>query len=80
MNKVVTLRLSGEEYEKVSAAAKTEHRPISNFITHVVIHQIEESGYTDAIETAQILSDPKLIGKLKKGHRDARRLKGRWVE
>ena len=43
MAKVVTLRLTEEEYERISAAAKIEHRPISNFITTRVIKDIEES-------------------------------------
>jgi len=47
MAKVITLRLSEEEYERISAAAKGEHRPISNFITARVIKDIEESYYVD---------------------------------
>lgn len=30
MAKVITLRLSEEEYKRISAAAEVEHRPISN--------------------------------------------------
>lgn len=80
MSKVVTLRLSEEEYKRISAAAKIEHRPISNFITTSVIKNIEESYYVDPIEMAQIKSDKNLIGKLKIGHRDAKEMKGRFIE
>ena len=80
MAKVVTLRLSEEEYERISAAAKIEHRPISNFITASVIKEIEESYYVDPIEMAQIKSDKNLIENLKIGHRDAKEMKGRLVE
>ena len=80
MVKVVTLRLSEEEYKKISAAAKIEHRPISNFITTRVIKDIEESYYVDSIEMAQIKSDKNLIGKLKIGHRDAKEMKGKFIE
>ena len=79
MSKVVTLRLSDEEYRRISFTAKTEHRPLSNFITYVVIRQIEESSYTDSVETAQIFSDDRLVARLKKGHQDARRLRGRFA-
>ena len=80
MAKVVTLRLSEEEYERISTAAKIEHRPISNFITARVIKDIEESYYVDPIEMAQIKSDKNLMGKLKIGHRDAKEMKGRLVD
>jgi predicted DNA-binding protein len=80
MVKVVTLRLSEEEYKRISAVAEIEHRPISNFITARVIKDIEESYYVDPIEMAQIKSDKNLIGKLKIGHRDAKEMKGRFVE
>ena len=80
MAKVVTSRLSEEAYERISAAAKIEHRPISNFITTIVIKNIEESYYLDPIELAQIKSDKNLIGKLKIGHRDAKEMKGRFIE
>lgn len=79
MSKVITLRLSDEEYEKIAATAKVEHRPISNFITTVTLREIEESYYVDAIEMDQIKSDKKLLKKLKKGHQDAKKMKGRLV-
>lgn len=80
MVKVVTLRLSEEEYQRIHAAAKIENRPISNFITTRVMEDIEESYYVDPIEMAQITSDPILIGKLKKGHQDAKTMKGRFID
>jgi len=80
MAKVVTLRLTEEEYERISAAVKIEHRPISNFITAKVIKGIEESYYVDPIEMAQIKSDKNLIGKLKIGYRDPKEMKGRFIE
>ena len=80
MAKVITLRLSEEEYKMISAAAKTERRPISNFITAKVMEDIEESYYIDPIEMDQINSDKKLMEKLKTGHHDALDKKGRFVE
>jgi hypothetical protein len=80
MNKVITLRLSEEEYKIISAAARSERRPISNFITAKVMQEIEESYYIDPIEMDQIRSDQELERKLKIGHSQARENKGRFVE
>lgn len=79
MSKVITLRLSDEEYRKISAAAEIDHRPISNFITTEVLKEIEESCYVDSIEMAQIKSDKKLLEKLKAGHGDVQKMKGKFV-
>ncbi|MBI5872813.1 MAG: DUF1778 domain-containing protein [Candidatus Omnitrophica bacterium] len=79
MSKVITLRLSEEEYEKIAAAARIEHRPISNFITTEVLEDIEESYYVDPVEMAQIKSDKKLLKKLESGHRDAKKMRGRFI-
>ncbi|MBU0694221.1 MAG: hypothetical protein KKC11_06080 [Candidatus Omnitrophica bacterium] len=79
MSKVITLRLSEEEYKRISAAAETEHRPISNFITTRVLKEIEESYYVDPIEMAQIKSDKRLLKRLNAGHNDAKKRRGKLV-
>jgi uncharacterized protein (DUF1778 family) len=79
MSKVVTLRLSEEEYKKISDTAKIEHRPISNFIAHAVLREIEESYFVDNVEMAQISSDKTLLEKLKSGHADVRKMKGKHI-
>ena len=79
MAKVVTVRLSDEEYRKIASSAKQERRPLSNFMTLMVIKGIEEGGYVDAVEMAQIRSDQRLMAKLRAGHRDAAQRKGRLV-
>ena len=79
MSKVITLRLSEKEYQEISAAAVIEHRPISNFITAKVLEDIEESYYADPIEMAQVKSDRKLLEKLKAGHSDAAKRRGKFV-
>ena len=79
MDKVVTVRLSAEEYRKIVAAAKLERRPLSNFMTLMVIKGIEEGEYVDAVEMAQITSDKRLMAKLQAGHRDAKQRRGKLV-
>ena len=79
MSKVITLRLTEDEYNKIAAAAEIDHRPISNFITTEVLKDVEESYDVDPIEMAQIKSDKKLLEKLKAGHGDAKKMKGKLV-
>jgi len=79
MCKVITLRLSDEEYQAIAASAKIDHRPISNFITTTVLKDIEEAYYVDSIEMAQINSDKDLLKKLRSGHRDAKKKKGKLL-
>ena len=80
MAKVVTIRLSEEEYKEILTSAESEHRPISNFIVTKVLKEIKESFYVDRIEMDQIKSDKKLLEKLKSGHNDARRMRGKFVK
>lgn len=79
MAKVVTVRLSDEDYRKIAAAAKLERRPLSNLITLIVLKGIEEGDYVDAVEMAQITSDRRLMAKLQAGHRDAGKRRGKLV-
>ena len=79
MAKVVTVRLSDEDYRTIATAAKLDRRPLSNFMTLMVIKGIEEGDYVDAVEMDQILSDKPLMAKLQAGHRDAKRRKGKLV-
>jgi predicted DNA-binding protein len=80
MSKVITVRLSDEEYEKISGAARNERRPISNYITSTVIKDIEESYFADSVEMSQISSDKALTEKLRKGHLEAKKMKGKFIE
>ncbi len=79
MSKVITLRLTEDEYNKIAAAAEIDHRPISNFITTEILKDVEESYDVDLIEMSQIKSDKKLLEKLKAGHGDAKKMKGKLV-
>ncbi len=79
MSKVITLRLSDDEYKKISDAAKIERRPISNFITACTMDEIERSYYVDPVEMDQIGRNETLQEKLAAGHRDAKKMNGRFV-
>lgn len=79
MSKVVTVRLSDAEYQQIASAAKRERRPLSNFMTLMVIKSLEEGAYVDAVEMAQLTSDQRLMRKLRAGHRDAKQRKGKLL-
>ena len=79
MARVVTVRLSDEDYRKIASVAKLERRPISNFMTLMVVKGIEEGDYVDAVEMDQFTSDARLMARLKVGHRDAKQRKGKFV-
>ena len=79
MAKVVTVRLSDQEYRRIAEAAKYERRPLSSFMTLMVIKGIEEGDFVDAVEMDQILSDKRLMAKLQTGHREAKQRKGRLI-
>ena len=80
MAKTVTLRLSDEEYEQISTHAENDHRPISNFITHMVLRAIENFTQMDVKEMAEINADKGLQERLKKAHKEAKQNKGKLIE
>ncbi len=79
MSKVITLRLSEEEYEKISGLAEQEHRPISNFITHTVLKSIHDTVFADDQEMEEIRSNKKLMKGLQTAHQQAVSKKGKFV-
>ncbi len=41
MSKTITIRVSDEEYAQIAAAAKAEHRTISNLMLHATLKALE---------------------------------------
>lgn len=79
MTKTVTIRLSEQDYKAISAVAKHERRPISNFITHRVMSAIADMNTVDDAEMKEILSDEKVVKSLKGAHKQLVQGKGRFV-
>jgi predicted DNA-binding protein len=79
MSKIITLRLDEETYEEIKTYASIERRPLANFIEYATIRYINESIFVDDQEMAEILSNEKLLERLKKGSYDARKKKGKFV-
>jgi predicted CopG family antitoxin len=79
MSKTITLRLDEETYEKFFNAAKADNRSISNLIQTLAIRKLQEDAIMDDFEVSDILSDEKLLASLKKGSKQAKERKGRFI-
>lgn len=80
MAKTITLRLDDDFYKEIAEHAKSENRPISNFIEVATEHYILEQEFTDDLEMAEILANERLIKKLKRGTKQATERKGKFIE
>lgn len=79
MPKTLTIRVSDETYHSFLKRAKAENRSISNFIETTVKEHIRECDFADTSEMAEILSNDRLVERLRRGSADARRKKGRMI-
>lgn len=79
MSKTVTLRLSERTHELFKTLAREDNRPISNFIETAALRYIEEHGFADDFEMAEIRANSDLNASLKRGYEDAARRKGKLV-
>jgi len=80
MSKTVTLRISEDHYHRLKAYAKAENRKLSNAVETLALKQLDEELFVEPPEMQAILSDKELLGRLKTGHSQAKKLKGRFVE
>ena len=80
MPKTVTLRLNDRVYEVFVEAAKAENRPLSNLIETAAFAKIREQQFADDLEMAEIRTNQDLIKRIKQGSKDARTMKGDFVE
>lgn len=80
MSKTITLRVDDEAYELFRAVAEAERRPLSNLIETAALARIREQQFVDEDETAEILANENLMKRLRRGWRDARAGKGKFVE
>jgi len=79
MSKTVTLRLSEPTYERFRTWAERENRPLSNFIETAASRYIETEQFVDEFEMAEIEANPELSRSLKRGIKDAKAGRGRFV-
>ena len=79
MSRLVTLRMTDEVWRELREAASAENRPLSNMITTAALQRIREERFVDDAELAEILGNERLLTRMKKGSRQARLRKGRFV-
>ena len=80
MSKTITLRLSDKEYDLYSKAAQVVKRPISNLINYLAQKKLAEDLFVDQIEMDEINGNTMLVAALKKGSKDAKQMKGSFVD
>ena len=80
MAKTVTLRLDDDDYRLFREAAAAQRRSVANLIQTAALAKVREQQFVDDQEMAEIQADDKLLRQLKKGARDARAGKGRFVD
>jgi predicted transcriptional regulator len=77
--RTVTLRLDEEVYRELREAAAAENRPLSNLIETAALHRIREQQFASDAEMAEILGNERLVARLRRGSRQAKKAQGRFV-
>ena len=79
LRKGVIIELDDKLYQKFQGLAKSDNRPISNFIETAVLRFLEERELADEFEMKEIRENVSLNRSLKRGLRDAKERRGRFV-
>jgi predicted transcriptional regulator len=79
MSKTVTLRLDDKTYQKFVRLAKSDNRPLSNFIETAALRFVESSDFVDEFEMEEIRENVDLNRSIKRGLRDAKDKRGHFV-
>lgn len=79
MAKTLTLRVDEETYTKLAEAAASEGRSIANLIQTAAVEHLRDQQFADDAEMAEIEASERLVARLKRGSRDARARRGRFV-
>lgn len=79
MPKTVTLRLDDEVYESLLQHSEAEKRPLSNYIEMAALEYARAQEFADDEEMQAILGNRDLMKRLKKGSKEAKKRKGRFV-
>lgn len=79
MSKTVTLRLDERVYELFRKLAKSDNRPLSNFIETAVLRFIEVEQFVDEFEMEEIEASKSLKESIRRGHGDADEKRGQFA-
>lgn len=72
MPKTLTIRIDNKTYAAFSKRAKAENRSLANFIETAVKAHIQDSAFVDDSEMAEIMTNERLLDRLRRGSSDAR--------
>jgi predicted transcriptional regulator len=79
MSKTVTLRLDDNIYHMFRSLAKSDNRPLSNYIETAALRFVESSDFVDEFEMEEIRENADLNRSIKCGLKDAKGKRGRFV-
>lgn len=79
MSKTVTLRLDEGLYRRFKTLAERDNRPLSNFIETAALRFVESEQFVDEFEMGEIRANDELNRSLKRGLKDAKAKRGRFV-
>lgn len=80
MSKTVTLRISEDHHALLKAYAKSENRKLSNAVETLVLKQLDEETFVDRYKMEGLLTDKNLLARLRAGHHQAKKNRGRFVD
>jgi predicted transcriptional regulator len=79
MSKTITLRLDDKTYQRFRSLAESDNRPLSNFIETAALRFVESSESVDEFEMKEIRENAELNRSIKRGLKDAKEKRGRFV-
>ena len=79
MSRTVTLRLPDQPYQQFRTLAERENRLLSNFIVTAALRHVETEQFVNRFETEEIRGTAELNCSLKRGMKDAKAGRGRYV-
>ncbi len=79
MSKTITLRLDEALYRRFQTLAERDNRPLSNFIQTAALRFVESEQFVDEFEMDEIRTNRELSRSLKRGLKDAKAKRGRFV-
>ena len=79
MSKTVTLRLDDKIYHKFRSLAKSDNRALSNYIETAALRFVENLDFVDEFEMKEIRENPDLNRSIKRGLKDVKNKRGRFV-
>lgn len=80
MPKTITLRVDDNVYEIIKKVADGERRTLSNFIEYATLSNITNEITVSDQEMKEILNDPLLVKDLRKGLKEIKEGRYRFVE